>query len=99
MIQSEITSRNSLHEDLNIESWIDTAPNFKNESLVELSLPNSKNDNIKADKNNIINKVNQGKRFKKTKKVVYRKLSDNNKKNTDISCSGRTSLILKKTDK
>ncbi|KAL5369636.1 hypothetical protein CPHLJ_3g2845 [Cryptosporidium parvum] len=92
---SEITFRNSLDEDLNIESWIDTTINFKNESLVEVSLLNSKKDKIKVDKKNIISKAIERKKFKKNKKAVNRKLSDNHKKDDDIISSGRTSLILR----
>ncbi|TRY52563.1 Uncharacterized protein CTYZ_00003005 [Cryptosporidium tyzzeri] len=92
---SEITFRNSLDEDLNIESWIGTTVNFNNESLVEVSLLNSKKDKIKVDKKNIICKAIERKKFKKNKKAVNRKLSDNHKKDDDIISSGRTSLILR----
>ncbi|KAL3129101.1 Uncharacterized protein GY17_00002511 [Cryptosporidium hominis] len=92
---SEITFRNSLDEDLNIESWIDTTVNFNNESLLEVSFLNSKKDKIKVDKKNIISKAIERKKFKKNKKAVNRKLSDNRKKDDDIISSGRTSLILR----
>ncbi|KAK9173596.1 hypothetical protein CmeUKMEL1_11790 [Cryptosporidium meleagridis] len=94
---SEITFRNSLDEDLNIESWIDTTFSFKNELPVEVSLLNSKKDKIIVNKKNIISKAIEGKKFKMNKKAVNRKLSDNCKKNDDFISSGRTSLILRRS--
>lgn len=96
MSSLEVTFRNSLDEDSNIESWIDTASNFKNENSAELLSSNLKKNNVKVDKENIISRIYKGKKCKKKRKFVYRELSDTHGKIIDISSGGRTSSILKK---
>lgn len=95
---SEVTFRNSLDEDLYIESWIEATHNFKSESSVKQICSDLTKINTKVDKKNIFNVINK-KRSSKNKKVVCRKLPDNYNVISDISGGGRASLILKKNDR
>lgn len=92
---SEVTFRNSLDEDSNIESWIETAPNFKSENHVKRICSDLIKSNTKVDKKNILEGINK-KKSSKNKKVVHRRFPDNYDGTPDISGGGRASLILKK---
>lgn len=99
MESSDIAFRNSIDEELNIESWISSTQNFvqKNDIGCPVSLDKKKGvgtEYVKSDKRNLINVIAKSMKVKIKKKVSNRNIRDIRTDNVRTSLGGRASSIL-----